>query len=128
MAKLIMVQKVNFELVNNEDWDAVFVLKDKNDDIVPIGGTKVHFQIRPKAEDTNITFDASVDNGYLKVTDADNSEVTLNVRGSKMRSIPAGSYVYDLIVENPSGRVTRCYAGTISVDQGVTELVLQPTT
>lgn len=123
-----MAQVLNFDLVNNEDWDAVFLLKDKNDVVVPIGGTKVHLQIRSRADDTNVAFEASIDNGYFKLTDENTSEITLNVRGSKMRSIPAGSYVYDLIVENPSGRVTRCYEGTITIDQGVTELVLQPST
>jgi hypothetical protein len=119
----------NFQLANNEDWDAVFTLKANDGTPVVLGaGIKVHLQVRTKASDPNVVFEASLDNGYFRVTNADTSEVTLNVHGSKMRSISPAGYVYDLLVENPSGRVTRCYAGTIILDQGVTELVLQPQT
>lgn len=116
----------NFELANNQDWEETFNLTVAGVGDV-ISAAKVHLDLRPSADSANIALSASLDNGLIMVTDLDNQIVTLSVRVATMRRIAAGTYVYDLLVERPTGRTYRLYAGTVTLDQGVTELqVTQP--
>jgi hypothetical protein len=118
--------ELDFALANNESWENQFTLNAGGDAGDIVTGSKVHMQMRSAADSLNVALDASVDNGLLIVNDAAGGLVTLDVTAKQMRSIVAGSYVYDLLVERPTGRVYRLFVGTVSLAQGVTEPIVTP--
>ena len=121
-----MTTALSFSLSNNQDWEHEFQLLDDNDDPIAMANSTIHMQVRESATSVNVVLEASVLNGLLSVTDADQSKILLSVRAKRMRVIPHGTYEYDLLVERPTGRVYRPFAGSLTLSHGVTELIVTP--
>ena len=109
-----------FAIANNQTIEHQFTLAVGGDAGNIVTGSKIHMTVRPDPESQDVILDASVENGMLVVNDAPAGLVTLLVHAWKMRQIKAGSYVYDLIVERPTGRVYRLFAGDFDVSHGIT--------
>lgn len=121
-----MTTNLDLSLANNADFQQDFDLLDFfGSPLILNAQSKIHLQARPTAGSVDIVFDASLVNGLLVVTaplTTNGPIVHLWVHAAKLRSIPSGAYVYDLIVEQGTGEVVRCYAGNFTVIEGVTEL------
>lgn len=122
--------QVNFSIANNQDWEAEFTLLNDEDGNIPhiIAQSKIRMQLRPTAHSPDVLFEAVVapfnadQPVNMTVTDEPAGEVRLSVRAAKMRQIPDGAYVYDIIVVRPTGRTYRPIMGTLTLARGVTEL------
>lgn len=107
--------------VNNATWTAgPFPLKDDADvNIALPAAAAVRMQVRTAATDTSVAIELTRANGFL-VIDADDATVSIEVPVANMRDLPSGAYVFDVIVEQPTGRVLRPLYGTLAVEAGVT--------
>jgi hypothetical protein len=119
-----MTTALDISLANNADFQQDFTLLDFfGATLILNSDSLIHMQARPTADSTDIIFDASLANGLLKATSGTNGTIAhLWVHAAKLRQIAAISGVYDLIVEQNTGEVIRCYAGGFEVIEGVTEL------
>lgn len=107
--------------VNNATWTAgPFPLKDGvGVNIAIAAATAVRMQVRTAATETSVALELTRANGLL-IVDAEASTVRIDVPVVNMRDVPAGAYVFDVIVEQPTGRVLRPLYGTLAVEAGVT--------
>ena len=113
-------------IANNQTWEEAFVLVGDENAGDIISQSKVHLTVRPTADSTDVPLHASVENGLILVNDAASGSVTMLVHAVRMRGIKAGAYVYDLIVERPTGRVYRLFAGSVTILQGITDPTVTP--
>ena len=119
-----MTVALDFTLANNATFERSFTLLDDNSTVIPLAQTAIRMQIRPSADSTTILLTATNAQGdMISITNLDAGIVDLLVSANTLRSIPGGAYVYDIIVQHPSGRVWRPFAGAITLIAGVTELV-----
>ena len=82
-------------------------------------GTVIGMQLRAAADSVDLVLDLSTTNGLL-IADTVASKVRGFVPLAKMGPIVAGSYAYDIVVTQPSGRAIRTHDGTVTIEQGVT--------
>lgn len=83
---------------------------------VDLTGYTANMQIRPFAQSTNVLYDASADitlGGPL-------GTITLEIPASATAGFTWWTGVYDLLLTDPSGFVTRLLSGTVTVCPGVT--------
>lgn len=80
-----------------------------------LAGFTVSSQMRKHAGSTGIaaTFTASVAN-------ADNGSIQVGLTSTSTSALKPGRYVYDVIVSDTAGEVTRVVEGSVLVRQGVT--------
>lgn len=116
-----MTVALQLSAANNETWAyGPISLVDAIGPIALPMGTQIRMQIRPSAESTNIALELSLDNGRLVIESIEAATISILVSASAMLDVAAGSYAYDIVVEQPSGRRVRCVAGTATIIQGVT--------
>lgn len=84
--------------------------------------TRINMHVRATAADQNLVLDLNRQNGRIIVVSANASTISIEVPVTVMRGVPAGDYVFDLLVTQGSGTVYRLIKGTLSVDEGVTKL------
>jgi hypothetical protein len=80
----------------------------------------IRMQLRATATEQNVALELSRADGTIVVIDANAATIAIEVPAARMANVPAGSYVFDIIVTQPSGRQHRPVAGTVTVAQGVT--------
>ena len=86
-----------------------------SNDALDLNGFTAMSQMRKHAGSTGIaaTFTASIQN-------ADNGQVQVGLSSVTTASLKPGRYVYDVIVSDSVGEVTRVVEGSVLVRQGVT--------
>jgi hypothetical protein len=115
----------SFSIANNQTWEEVFTLVVSGAGNI-VAESKVHLEMRPTPDSTDIALRASIEDGRITVLNAEAGAVLMTINAAVMRKIRAGSYVYDLIVERPTGLTYRLFAGSVNLAQGVTELIVTP--
>jgi hypothetical protein len=109
-----------FNLVCDQATTFNFQFQILNDQVpLNLSGYTGTMTVRPFVGATTITVVASTANG-LMVFDAANGRVTVTLSATTTGAIPAGRYVYDLIL-NSGGTVTRYLEGKFIVTGAVTQ-------
>lgn len=109
------------EVANNEEWrrgPLSLVDPENNGPLALPAGTTVRMQLRASAGDLDAKLELSIGSGLI--VDAEDSQVSISVPVARMRDIAAGSYAYDIVVTQPTGRAIRVFWGTVPIAQGVT--------
>jgi hypothetical protein len=110
----------NFTVATNEDWVREWQIK--NDGvIVPIqSGWKLYMQLqRMQSGDLGVT--CSTDNGRLVVVDQGAGKFGLRMKQADAAQINPAGYQYDIVLVAGDG-IYRLVTGTITVDQGITNI------
>ena len=109
-----------FNLVCDQATTFNFQFQILNDQVpLNLSGYTGTMTVRPFVGATTITVVPSTANG-LMVFDAANGRVTVTLSATTTGAIPAGRYVYDLIL-NSGGTVTRYLEGKFIVTGAVTQ-------
>lgn len=83
--------------------------------------TVIRMQLRAAADAVDLVLDLSTESeNEMLIADANASTVRGLVPLAKMRGLAAGSYAYDIVVTQPTGRAIRTHAGLVTIEQGVT--------
>jgi hypothetical protein len=116
----------NIAIEQNATFSAVFTwTAGPNVPVPPVGsaplpvdltGYTAMLQIRPYALSTTVLYDASA----LLVLGGVNGTITLVIPASVTQGFTWWNGVYDLLMVNPSGFVTRLLQGSVTVSPGVT--------
>jgi flavoprotein len=109
----------NFTRANNgEDcqqgatFEREIVLRDENNDVIPLAGYSASMQIRTSPASTAVT--ATVTSVIASDT------ITISLTAAQTAAIPAWNYYYDLELANGSGGVDRLIEGRFEVTAEVT--------
>lgn len=109
---------VNFEVADNEDLSQSFSLGTDAPGPVDITGAALKMGIASLSG--QIVLEASLANGMIGILDAANGQFELNLPAARLRALPPGSYLHDLLITLASGRVHRVWAGSLTLTHGVT--------
>lgn len=122
-----MSEPLALKAATNATWTyGPIALLEDNAPVALPAGTLIRMQLRKQAGELNVALTLSRDNGLLKVEDLAAALISIDVPVSKMETVPAGSYAFDILVIYPSdgfnpGRVRRPVSGTVEVEQGITD-------
>ena len=107
---------------NNATWSsAPIALRDQNDLALALpDGTRIEMHVRETAASEAVALLLSVANGKILMVNTVAATVRIEVPAADMKDLPAGSYVWDIRVTQPTGRAHRAAHGTLTVIQGVT--------
>ena len=116
-----MATELNLAATNNATWtySPLSLLVDDAPVALP-AGTTVRMQLREAPDSVNVALELTLENKLLTFQDEPAAVLALEVPAITMKDLPAGDYAYDVVVEQPSGRVVRPIFGKVTVAQGVT--------
>ncbi|HWW46538.1 MAG TPA: hypothetical protein VNZ94_01710 [Xanthobacteraceae bacterium] len=116
-----MTTHLDLSAANNATWTSDEIpLRDAAGAVLAMPeGVKVRMQLRQPADSVNVALDLSIGNG-LSFVDQEAAIIRVEVSATRMRDIAPAAYAYDIIVEQPTGRVIRAVEGTVTIAQGVT--------
>jgi hypothetical protein len=107
-------------------WELLLALTDDSDVPVSLVGYSIRGQIR-KTYKSDVAY-----NFTCNIVDAQNGKFTISMSATDSASIPSAddknykhpdnTYVYDIELVDPSGKVTRILEGTLYLDPEVTRL------
>lgn len=110
-----MSAKFNLTLMQSADFLASFQVNDANNNPIDISTMTIESQMRHDyTSNTAVSF---VCNGYS------NGYLTLTLPASNTIAINSGSYVYDIMMKDTFGNLTRAIEGSIKVTPDVTQFV-----
>lgn len=118
-----MTVELNLDVANNATWaygPIALIDPDTNAALALPMTTRVRMQLRANAADQNVAFELSLENGRLVLIDQNAATVRISVTAASISAVSAGTYAYDIVVTQPSGRAIRTHEGTVAVKQGVT--------
>lgn len=105
------------EAVNNASWQQTFALVYQDQPFL-LDEYDAKMQLRPSDDSDEVRLELSTDNGLLrKLQTGGRLQVLVGI--DRMVGVPAGSYVYDLVL-TAGGIALRLVYGTVVVTQGVT--------
>jgi hypothetical protein len=79
------------------------------------------FTVQSQAKKSYITSNVAI-NFVSTISDAANGVVTLSLPATTSSTVPYGEFVYDVIITDPYGAVTRVLEGRVFVSPGVTNI------
>jgi hypothetical protein len=103
-------------------WSKVFTwqVKDNNHfQPVNLAGYTARMHVRRRITDANFIIALTTTNGAITLGGAAGT-ISLALTAEQTAALPAGAFVYDLEIVNPSGVVERLLKGTFLVDPEVT--------
>ena len=107
-----MAMKCNIDIDQGSDFEAVFDIKDDNNQYVDLTGYTGAAQMRKYyTSNTAYNFQVSIDTVGI---------VTLSMNSANTVTISAGRYVYDCEVTSSSNVTSRILEGIVTVTPGVT--------
>lgn len=96
-----------------------FTWTDAAGDPIDVTGYSAEFQVRESTRSPDVVLSASTAGSTISVSGGD-GEFTITIPASSTRSVPEGSYVYDVEITSPGGVVTRLVQGAAIVSGEVT--------
>lgn len=109
--------RIDFTFANNETWRRSFTVT-RNGDPLNLTGATLRMAVAKPDQRADVVLHLKSGDG-LSVVNAAGGEFQLVAAYNRVRAIPAGSYVYDLLIDLPD-ETLRPFAGTITVEQGIT--------
>lgn len=88
------------------------------DDLLDLSGYIVRMMVRKTASSATVIFQASTLDGRI-VLDGPNGKYTLTITAALSATLPAGSYIHQIELDNGAGAVQRLLQGTFVVDAEV---------
>lgn len=85
----------------------------------PLAGYDARMQVRETVASTAVVLELTVIDGRLQITGVP-GQILMVVSATDTAALVAGSYVYDLEVQSPTGIVTRLLQGSFVVTAEVT--------
>lgn len=110
-------QQANLRAVNNANWRQTFAFTYQAQPFV-LAEYALRMQIRSAATADEVRLELSATNELLRKLSTNNKAEIL-VPAARMADVPAGEYVYDLILSAGAVHVRAAF-GTITVLQGIT--------
>lgn len=104
----------NFSFKRGATYTNTFAFTDESDVAIPLTGAVARMDLRQTYESDVVALALSSPSGGLTVT-AVAGEVDVLITPVQTAALPAGTYVFDLRLEYPSGRVDIFLQGTIEV-------------
>lgn len=109
----------NFAAEQGATLERVITYRDSAGALVNLTSYTARMQVRALVESTNFILELTTSNGGISLGGTAGT-ITILVSASDMSAIPAGTYVYDLEIVSPSGKVTRLIEGKFAVKAEVT--------
>lgn len=105
---------------STDSWDWQFKTGTLTDpgDIIDYTGYDFVMQVRETESSSTVLFEASITNGKL-VWDSTNKKLILTITDEDAASIAAGTYVYQIEINNGAGVIQRLLEGIFKVDAEV---------
>lgn len=99
-----------------ETFRQALVFKDSDGNVIDLSGCTGYSQVRPDVDSADLICSMTV------TVDGPTGTVTLSVAADVTKQIPAGVYVYDFAMKNPSNAVRFYLGGKFAVIPAVTEI------
>jgi hypothetical protein len=109
----------NFTIEQGATFEAEIEWRDGSNALVNLTGFSARMQIRTSIAAASFALELTNANGRIVLGGAAGT-VQLVLAAADTAALGAGSYVYDLELVHPSGKVTRLLKGAITVDAEVT--------
>lgn len=109
----------NLNIEQGATFEESFVVRDSSNNLMDLTGYTARMQIRPFVSSPEVLLDASTVNGILVIT-ALEGRIDLVLSPLQTEQLLYTTSVYDLEIEDASGKVTRLVQGTVNVSQQVT--------
>ena len=109
----------NFAAEQGATLERVITYKDSTGTLVNLTSYTARMQVRVAVETASFILELTTSNGGITLGGAAGT-ITLLVSATAMSAIPAATYVYDLEIVAPSGKVTRLIEGKFAVKAEVT--------
>lgn len=103
----------NIIIDQHQDWSRGFQVK-QDDVVVDLTGFTFEAQLRERTQ-SDTAYDFTV-----TVLDEAQGLINMSMSDALTSTIPAGDYVYDLVMTNATGGKSRLLQGQASVEAGVT--------
>lgn len=106
-----MATRVSIVIDQGSTFTSTISLNDQNDNPLNVTGMIANAEMRKTYYSVNaVSFSTNLSNGFL----------TLSLSAAQTASIEDGKYVYDVILTDNSGNVTRLIEGLVTVNPSVT--------
>lgn len=109
----------NFAAEQGATLERVITYKDSAGALVNLTSYTARMQVRLAVESTSFVLELTTSNGGITLGGTAGT-ITLLVSAAVMSSLAALTYVYDLEIVSPSGKVTRLIEGKFAVKAEVT--------
>ncbi len=100
-------------------YERILTLRDAGASLLNLTGHTGHMQIRVTASNANVLKSLTTENGGIVLGGASGT-VTLTIPAADTAALTPGTYVYDLNLTSPDGKVTKPIYGNFTVRAGVT--------
>lgn len=118
-----MIETVNLTIHQGEPYGVEMRFFDKNGTPVDLTGYTARMEARERVADEETKFSWSTDTGEL-VIDGDEGRLTFAVSQDAVNALSTDNlmhiWVYDLFLDDPSGRSRKACKGTVTIDPRVT--------
>jgi len=115
-----MTIKANIEINQGTDFDAEIELLDQNSEAIDLTSYSAWGQMKKNYASTDST-SFTVD----MVIPLTSGKIQIRLSETQTRALVPGRYLYDVVVEDGSGKYTRAVQGTARVTAGVTSSHLE---
>lgn len=107
----------NIVIDSGSDFYQTFSLEDTNtNDSLNLSGYSIYSQLRKWSGSSNAVSFAST------VVSSSQGTVSIGLSASASVSLKPGRYVYDILIQDPTGKKTRVIEGMVLVREGVTKI------
>jgi hypothetical protein len=113
-----MTPVYDFEISRYAGLRKKFVWRDRTGRPMKLAGCAARMQLRPSPESDVVLLELSTDNGRIHLGDV-NGAIELDVDESVTAALSFSSAVYDLLITDSQGNVTRLVEGSVTL-AGVT--------
>lgn len=114
-----MAAKQNFTIEQGATFKSRLIWKTQTGQVIKLIGWSAKMQIRKTVDDPTVVLELSTVNGRIALGGTTGT-VDLTIADEDSALMTPGTYVFDLLLEDPTGAKTRLIEGRITVAAGVT--------
>lgn len=115
-----MATKYNQTVDQNATFAFQISYKATNGTAIDLTNYKARMQVRPTPESSQIILELTSTPANGITLNSPTGNIAVSVNAKKTGDVPAGKYVYDLVVEDATGVITRLIEGSFEVKPSVT--------